>query len=118
MPNEKEKLVLKKPDVGGQELEQSRSRRGFFKWIGQVAAGASLASIGLGLTNIKNALANCIVCDGCQVISCMASGTCRAEDPLKPVRVTYKLFYGCVTGGSCPYNIYDACNSSCSCVGL
>lgn len=39
------------------DSESKLSRRGIFKWVGEVVAGVSLAGIGLGLENPLNAFA-------------------------------------------------------------
>ncbi len=49
---------MNKPEINEQEPEQNHSRRLFFRWVGQVVGGASLAGIGLGITNPLNALAS------------------------------------------------------------
>lgn len=43
--------MLNRPEDTSQIYEVTGSRRTFFTWIGQVAAGASLVGIGLGLVN-------------------------------------------------------------------
>jgi hypothetical protein len=99
------------------DSETARSRRSLFKWMKQVAAGTSLAAVGLGLANAKTALANpnCTPCSGCQVVSCQVSGTCRAHDPNTPILVTYQTLSGCVPPGCTMSSNLFECNSSCAC---
>lgn len=47
--------MISKPDDFKLKVERTASRRSLFKWMGQVAVGASLASIGLGLADPINA---------------------------------------------------------------
>ncbi len=111
--------MINKPKENGLDLEQVRSRRSVFKWIGQVAAGASLAGIGLGLANPLNALAaskgtdmpRCIPCELCHTTSCQG-GICEPPENY----VTYKYYKGCVfQGQSCPYvGTYKGCFDGCS----
>lgn len=71
-----------------QQAERTPSRRRFFKWTGQVVAGASLAGLGLSFANSANALAasnapdmpNCTPvcpCNGCTQVVCYKKATCR-----------------------------------------
>ena len=105
--------------MGNISHDSETSRRSLFKWMGQVAAGASLAALGLGLANTKSALAqpNCIPCEGCVVVSCTVNGACRANNPSTPLLITYQVYQGCVpVGQSCPLSskLFE-CNSSCAC---
>lgn len=102
------------------EQEQPSSRRSFFTWVGQVAAGASLAAIGLGLANPESVLAaskpsikhgpntpNCIPCPtGCQVTRCIQNGGGCPE-----YQVTYVVYHG----GCAPCNPsqHTVCNGTC-----
>lgn len=99
--------------------EQSDSRRNFIKFVGQIVTGASVAGIGIGLTQNRNALAepNCVPCTGCVVLSCTYSGTCRARYPQYPYEIIYGQYDGCDASG-CTYTYtYNKCNSACSCKG-
>ena len=101
------------------EQHDHSSRRGFFKWIGQAVAGASLAGMGISALNplnvqAANAQPNCTQCDGCSVISCAVNGSCRTQGYL--YLVTYYAYYGCVNpGDKCPYSKMALCANSCSC---
>ncbi|HVB21218.1 MAG TPA: hypothetical protein VNG51_04655 [Ktedonobacteraceae bacterium] len=97
--------------------EQLQSRRKFFVWAGQLAAGFSIAGVGLGLLDPKAALAEpeCTPCSGCVVVSCNESGACKAHNPATPLEIEYKLRLGCVPPG-CTFSApYYECNSSCAC---
>lgn len=98
--------------------EPSQPRRKFFIWIGQLAAGFSLAGLGLDLLNPKVVQADpeCTPCSGCSVVSCTYSGTCRVHDPSTPYEVGYRLYQGC-TPPPCTLSqqTYYECSSSCTC---
>lgn len=99
------------PENIKQQFEESQSRRRFVKWVGQIAAGASLATLGLGITNPLNALAaskkqaipDCFQCpcDGCTGIVCMTNTACYPHGNCGRFIVTYKG--GCVNPpAQCP----------------
>lgn len=132
----KEKPMANKFENVGQSFSQITSRRGIFKWMGQIAAGASIAGIGLNIANPLTAQAesnqptigyradkygnpdqpNCIPCSGCSVVSCAPNGNCRAGNQQAPILVHYHQYYGCIApGGTCPYNNLYMCASTCSC---
>ncbi|HZU70001.1 MAG TPA: twin-arginine translocation signal domain-containing protein [Ktedonobacteraceae bacterium] len=101
------------------ELEQvhesTSSRRTFLKWIGQVAAGASVAGIGFRTVTPLYALAknkpfNCIDCSGCTVISCYLDSSC-VGNPYGPLDIYYKQYVGCAP--NCMTRYYHACQENC-----
>ena len=103
------------PENIKQRFEESQSRRHFVKWVGQIAAGASLATIGLGITNPLDVLAankkatipNCYQCpcNGCQDVVCYFSVSCRGNCAREIL--TYQG--GCVGSPSeCPVTIQQA----------
>lgn len=98
----------------GQELEQVRSRRGLFKWMGQISAGIALAGLGLGLTKPAFAEPNCYVfCTGCKILSCVPNGNC-AHSGQGSYLITYSVYVGCEPNCSTP-NQYTTCSFSCGC---
>ena len=100
------------------DRETPRSRRSLMKWAGQIAAGTSLAAIGLGLSRVNTALAqpDCTPCSGCVLTSCAVNGQCRANDPNAPLMIGYRLRLGCVPPGCYTSStIYYECNSTCAC---
>ncbi len=108
-----------------QRFEEAQSRRCFVKWIGQIVAGASLATIGLGIANPLDALAankkkaipNCYQCppDGYQDTVCYKSTSCFNKGGCARELVTYHG--GCVISPSqCPVTIVqEGCCSPGSC---
>ena len=98
-------------------MKSSLSRRGLFKWIGQITAGVSLASIGLGIADPLKAFANpdCLPCRYCTVISCKCRPVC-GHDLQHQCLVTYNEYSGCVPAGQqCPFlGTFDICQYSCS----
>ncbi len=107
-----------------QRFEESQSRRRFVKWMGQIAAGASLATIGLGITNPLDALAaskkaaipNCYQCPpkGYQDIVCMPNSSCYPHGNCARYIFTYEG--GCVQSPPCPHTSQDdGCCSPSSC---
>ncbi len=113
------------PEHLKQRFEESQSRRRFVKWMGQIAAGASLATIGLGITNPLDALAaskkaaipNCYQCPpkGYTDIVCYKSISCFHEGGCAREKVTYEG--GCVGSPSeCPAMIVqEGCCSPGTC---
>lgn len=116
---------------GVQEREPSNSRRRFFVWVGQVAAGTSLASIGLSLTNPRSVTAaaangsapsityqpDCIPCTAHCVFGYCSNDNC--SPPLNPYSIRYTVYQqACIQPGqSCPYTVHQYCGSSC-CAGV
>jgi len=104
----------------GRDFEQSQSRRGFLGWLKKVAAGASLAVVGLSLANPRNVLAesDCTPCTGC-------SSSCNYDKnhcgDTYPWLLSWTFYSGCTppgcttSGGSCC--IYecgcDPCHNQC-----
>ena len=105
------------PENIKQQFEESHSRRRFVKWMGQIAAGASLATIGLGITNPLDALAaskkaavpNCYQCPpkGYQDVVCYFSVSCYPHGNCAREILTYQG--GCVSSpDKCPVIIQQA----------
>ena len=92
------------------DMDAPRSRRRLFKWLGQVAAGAAVADLGLRALNPETARADGpdTPCVGCTIISCSTN-----HSGCSGVYVVYKQYYG---QPPCKYNIISECASSCSCV--
>lgn len=107
-------LHSKKPNA-----ESKLSRRGVFKWAGEVVAGVSLVGIGLGLENPLNALAasksshpagkhvhpDCYPCpcNGCADTTCLPYNGCKSKQGF------YDVVYegGCVNPPNlCPAHYY------------
>lgn len=114
--------MAKIPENLGKELEQSRSRRGFFNWIGQVVAGASLAGIGLGLAKPLTALAapDCTPCTGCNIISSYVDHACCPNTNYQWY-TKYQALTGCIYPGQhCYVNpaVYGCATYQNSCPGI
>jgi hypothetical protein len=100
------------------------SRRNFFSYMKQIAAGASVAGVSLGLLNPKDVFAastptstptsmnpQAIPCDGCQVTSCRFNWGCWLQYDI------WNLQQYTVTTGTAPHCIthsYSVCTDSCS----
>lgn len=119
-------------DNGGQEREPGRSRRVFLTWVGQVAAGISLAGIGLGLTNPssvfaegnvafatdKPAVPDCIQCPPAGTFCCRS---CDKDSNCQPggyAAITYNYTGGCIPSGECPtteacFRCVSSCPTNC-----
>ena len=108
--------MAKTHDDSRQNPQQSYPRRGFMKWAGQLAAGASLVAVALSVDPSK-ALAepDCIPCN-CRVISCGPNGNCRAQDPNNPILVHYFPFACIQNGQSCPADVF-VCAPDCTVCG-
>lgn len=100
----------------GNEPKQSRSRRGFIQWIGQVAAGISIAGIGLGLvkpTYAKSTEPDCLqICKPyCTVHSCVLDGNCEHSGQ-GGYYLIWSYYSGCEP--NCQYHQYSGCAYNCS----
>lgn len=125
-----EVLMLNEHNDLEQEHEQFHSRRRFFAWAGQIAAGVSLAGIGLGLTDPLKALAatkpqsamthkrvrpDCYPCPDPGTFCCRSCFTDSHCQPGGHTALTYDYNGGCVSNPSdCPtYIACSRCVSSC-----
>lgn len=89
------------------DTESPRSRRSLFKWLGQVAAGATVAGIGLSALNTQAAHAASpdSACVGCTLIACYAGGGCGGDYPFEVQCRSYsgqppctsQYVYGCAS---------------------
>jgi hypothetical protein len=98
------------------------TRRKLITWAGQIAAGASLAAIGLGIGKPLTALASsaepkCTPCPSkgtcAEVTYCSGNPPCN-EHLRYNKTVTYYLG-GCITHGQCPTNTCSGCAGGCDC---
>lgn len=106
----------------GQRNETAHSRRGFFTWIRQVTAGASVAGVGLSTltphalaaTHIQKSIAGisrCVNCDGCQNPECHDI-ECQSGSTIYPVTCVKTQISGCAP--NCHENDAVYCGSSCA----
>src|ERR1017187_965433 len=109
--------------------KQHLARRVFFAWVGQVAAGASLAGIGLGFVNPATALADSKAsrladtslrpdCNPCPSPGTFCCRSCVTDSNCQPgghLALTYDFNGGCVIPPQqCPtYVACSRCVSSC-----
>jgi len=111
----------------------NQSRRKFFKWAGQITAGASLAAIGLASTakssiaHASTMIPNCIQCPAYGTCDTNGSGKqCYVDSQCKPpygngggpYTSSYTIYTGgCVQPGhSCPtQGIIAQCFPQCYC---
>ena len=112
-----------------QKREQVQARRRFLTWAGQIAAGISLAGIGLSGANTMNALAasrsanaanqqlrpDCIPCPSYGTFCCRSCFTDSNCQPGGHTALTYYYSGGCVPPGQlCPTHVgCSRCVSSC-----
>ncbi len=108
--------MIPKPDDARQALEQVRSRRNVFRWIGQVTAGITLAGVGLRLTKPAHAEStqpNCLhFCTGCKVTNCVFSNYC-VHSGQGSYFITYMYNSGCQP--DCTWLQGSRCSINCSC---
>lgn len=122
--------MTKKLENATQQREQTQSRRSFFTWAGQVAAGVSVAGIGLGLANPMDTLAaslskpanaqhsrntpDCLACPSAGTYCC-SSCNVDANCPQGHNFIKYNYAGGCYYPGH-PCVTYIAC-ATCSSQG-
>jgi hypothetical protein len=103
-----------------QEQRKNPSRRAFFIWIGQIAADASLAAIGLGIEKPLTALASsaepeCTPCPPkgtCEVTECIGNPPCSEQ--LRYYKVYTCYLGGCINPGqSCLTKVCSGCAGGC-----
>ncbi len=100
------------PERFDENIEQPRSRRGFLTWVGQVAAGVSIAGIGLGLVKPLEAFAapDCNPCTGCKIL-CEAYNTACCPGS-HPILMQVQNITGCVPPGCVYHPAYFACSTT------
>lgn len=95
-------------------------RRMFFIWMGQIASGAALALLGLGIEKPFVALASsaepdCNQCPPkgtCDVTTCIGNPPCSEQ--LRYYKVYTCYLGGCVPPGQpCPANVCSGCAGGC-----
>lgn len=100
------------PERFDENIEQPRSRRGFLTWVGQVAAGVSIAGIGLGLVKPLEAFAapECNPCTGCRILCQEDRIACCPEG--YPIFMKIQSISGCVPPGCVYSNPFYACSTT------
>ena len=129
--------MVSNPNEIGREIDPSRSRRHFFNWISKVAGGASLAGIGLRITDSTTALAatrttnhdgevailasksrreqkdipeGCITCNNCMELECVYNVSRCPSDPYN-YYVLWDITTGCEP--NCTDHYYASCATAC-----
>jgi len=122
-----EEHMASKHDTGKQEGKQQFSRRRYLAWVGQVAAGLSLAGIGLGINaaNPKPAFAaadtpeirNCVYCPPYGTYccdSCTYQTNCYQKYQYSKFYYTGQCVgYNCLTYVGCSVCTSSGCPTKC-----